>query len=140
MSQCDAISQKGNVRVPYELYDFVDEDGKSVIVAWRTGLSPRSKAAFDSKITMLYTAGMGLPPKLLAGPINKTGHIYKLIIKADIMLRPMLCKGPFDMEREITLLIGAKEIQWKLTPGSDEAVKNRSILLSNKKRRIPHAF
>ena len=111
-----------------------------MIVTWRGRLTSRSRAALDSKLNMLYTAGMELPPKLLAGPINKTGHIYKLVIKADVMLRPMLCKGPFEMGREITLLLGAKETQWKLVPDPEEAVKNRNILLNDRKRRIPHAW
>jgi len=89
---------------------------------------------------MLEISGSSLPPKLLAGPIKKTGHIYKLIIHADVMLRPMLCKGPFEMETEFTLLIGAKEIQGKLIPGPESAVMNRAILLADRRRRVPHVW
>jgi hypothetical protein len=89
---------------------------------------------------MLEISGSSLPPKLLAGPIKKTGHIYKLIIHADVMLRPMLCKGPFEMDAEFTLLIGAKEIQGKLIPGPECAVRNRAILLADRRRRIPHVW
>jgi hypothetical protein len=92
----------------------------------------------DSKLNMLTASGMDLPPKLIAGPIKKTGHIYKLIIHADVMLRPMFCKGPFDMDREFTLLTGAVEVQFKLTPGPEVAVENRGILLGDKKRRVLH--
>ena len=122
------------------LYDFVDEDGKSVISSWRSGLTVRSKAQLDSKLHMLEISGPNLGPKLLAGPIKKTGHIYKLIIHADVMLRPMLCKGPFEMETEFTLLVGAKEIQGKLVPGPEIAVVNREILLANPVRRRPHVW
>jgi hypothetical protein len=81
---------------------------------------------------------MNLPPKLLAGPIKKTGHIYKLIIHADVMLRPMLCKGPFEMEDEFTLLTGAIEVQFKLVPDPQVAVQNRETLLADKTRRALH--
>lgn len=122
----------------YVLYDFTDREGRSVIAPWRAGLTSRSRGQFDSKVNMLATSGMDLPPKLLAGPIKKTGHIYKLIIHADIMLRPMLCKGPFDMEGEFTLLVGAIEVQFKLIPDPQTAVDNRAALLANRSRRILH--
>lgn len=119
------------------MYDFTDGDGRSVIAVWRSVLTARSKAQFDQKINMLATAGMDLPPKLLAGPINKTRHIYKLKIHADVMLRPMLCKGPFAMNDEFTLLVGAKEVQNKLIPDPSVAVENREILLKYPERRVP---
>ncbi|MGD0788564.1 MAG: hypothetical protein ABR898_11315 [Terracidiphilus sp.] len=124
----------------FTLYDFVDEDSKNVISSWRDGLTIRSKAQLDNKLHMLEISGSSLPPKLLAGPIKKTGHIYKLIIHADVMLRPMLCRGPFEMDTEFTLLVGAKEIQGKLIPGPESAVKNRATLLADRRRRIPHVW
>jgi hypothetical protein len=128
------------MRVAFSVYDFTDGDGKSQIVQWRNGLTPRSKAQLDSKLHMLQISGSDLGPKLLAGPIKKTGHIYKLIIHADVMLRPMLCKGPFSMDTEFTLLIGAKEIQGKLVPGPESAIESRNTLLADRKRRIPHVW
>lgn len=125
--------------MPFPVYDFADVAGSSVITAWRSGLTPRSKAQFDQKVNMLASAGMDLPPKLLAGPINKTGHIYKLIIHADVMLRPMLCKGPFAMDSEFTLLVGAREVQGVLIPQPSVALQNREILIKNPKRRVPRA-
>jgi hypothetical protein len=121
--------------VPYPLYDFTDISGGGVVSAWRDGLTSRSRGALDSKLDMLAISGMGLAPRLLAGPIKKTKHIYKLVIHADVMLRPMLCKGPFDMNAEFTLLLGAKEVQWELIPDPAEAVKNRDVLLTDKTRR-----
>jgi hypothetical protein len=128
------------MKVAFSLYDFVDEDDRSVISSWRDGLTVRSKAQLDNKLHMLEISGPSLGPKLLVGPIKKTGHIYKLIIHADVMLRPMLCKGSFEMDTEFTLLIGAKEIQGKLIPGPERAVENRAILLGNSRRRKPHVW
>jgi hypothetical protein len=128
------------MKVAFSLYDFVDDADKSVIASWRDGLTVRSKAQLDLKLHMLEISGSNLPPKLLAGPINKTGHIYKLKIYADVMLRPMLCKGPFEMDAEFTLLIGAKEIQGKLIPGPEIALANRVILLTNRRRRKAHVW
>jgi hypothetical protein len=122
------------------LFDFVDNKGESVIAAWlvQERITKRDRGQLNLKLDMLALAGAALPPKLLAGPINKQRHIYKLVIHGDMMLRPMLCKGPFDMDSEFTLLLGALEIQSKLIPSPEKASENREILLTDKKRRVPH--
>lgn len=125
--------------MPYALYDFADEKGVSIIEPWRKRLTNRSRGQLDSKIDMLAVSGMHLPTGLLAGPINKTKHIYKLKIYADIMLRPMFCKGPFNMDDEFTLLTGAVETQGKLIPDPAVAVVNRAVLLADRKRRVIRA-
>jgi len=90
----------------------------------------------NQKLDMLAIVGPSLPPKLLAGPIHK--HIYKLIIHGDRMLRPMLCKGPVDMEAEYTLLLGAIEIGGKLDHNPSEAEANRATLVASPNRRRNH--
>lgn len=77
--------------------------------------------------------------KLLAGPIH--AHIYKLVIHGDVMLRPMLCRGPIDNETEYTLLLGATERGAKLPPGSEEqAEQNRETIINDHDRRTRHEF
>ena len=124
----------------FDLYDFIDNRGENVLSGWvqGVGLTGRDRGALNQKIDMLQMHGSDLPPKLLAGPINKQRHVYKLIIHADKMLRPMLCKGPFDMGAEFTFLLGAIERNFKLDHDPSEATANREILLSERKRRTPH--
>jgi hypothetical protein len=75
--------------------------------------------------------------KLLAGPIHK--HVYKLVIHGDVMLRPMLCRGPIDNDREYTLLFGAIERGGKLPAGSKErAEENRETVITDQTRRRLH--
>jgi len=75
--------------------------------------------------------------KLLAGPIYK--HVYKLVIHADVMLRPMLCKGPINVDTEYTLLFGVVEKGGKLPTGSKErAENNRETILKDPARRCSH--
>jgi hypothetical protein len=54
------------------------------------------------------------------------------------MLRPFLCKGPFDIEGEYTLLLGAIEANRKLDRHPNEADGNRETLINNPKRRCEH--
>lgn len=124
--------------MPWDLYDFTNESGDSLLQEWivREKLSRRDVGQLNHKLDMLVVAGPSLPPKLLAGPVHK--HIYKLIIHGERMLRPFLCKGPFNMETEFTLLLGAIEADWKLDHDPKEAEGNRTILLGDPARRRNH--
>jgi hypothetical protein len=123
------------------LFDFLDEDQKSVIHEWAKGLQKADKARLNLKFKLLAEMDFELAwgTKLLQGPIYKS--IYKLRIKQTVQLRPLLCRGPFDNHAEYTLLEGAKEIGSKLTPGAVErADNNREVLLANPKRRRRHVL
>jgi hypothetical protein len=124
--------------MPWDLYDFADECGNSRLREWieREKLSRRDIGQLNQKLDMLVVAGPLLPPKLLAGPVYK--HVYKLIIHGERMLRPYLCKGPFNMNTEFTLLLGAIETNWKLDHDPKEAEGNRIILLRDPARRRNH--
>ena len=128
--------------IEYDLWDFLDNRLKNVIQEWAKDdrLTVRSRAALNSKIKRLKQLdyGLAIQTKLLAGPIYK--HIYKLVIHADIMLRPMLCRGPIDNEREYTFLLGAVEIGGKLPAGSKEqAETNREVVINDPgHRRMRH--
>jgi hypothetical protein len=124
--------------MPWDLYDFTNERGDSLLGEWieRERLSKRDLGQLTQKLDMLALVGPGLPPKLLAGPIHK--HIYKLIIHGDRMLRPFLCKGPFNVDTEFTLLLGAIEADGTLDHDPKEAERNRIILLGNPVRRCNH--
>ena len=126
--------------VGFALYDFVDNKGRNVMQLWATkrGISKRDRGQLNQKIDMLQLNGFDLHPNLLAGPINKQKHIYKLIVHGQIMLRPMLCKGPFDMGAEFTFLLGAVEINFKLDADPAEATANRESLLADRRRRVSH--
>lgn len=128
------------MNVAFALYDFTDNGGESVLRVWAQdgGLTGRDRGALNQKIDMLEMHGFNLPPKLLAGPINKQRHVYKLIIHADKMLRPMLCKGPFEMDVEFTFLLGAIERNWALDHDPSEATTNRETLIRERARRITH--
>ena len=124
----------------FALYDFIDSKGRNVMSVWATdsGLTKRDRGALNQKLDMLEMNGFVLHPHLLAGPISKQKHIYKMVIHGQRMLRPMLCKGPFDMDSEFTLLLGAIEINFKLDHDPSEATTNRCVLLDNPKRRKSH--
>jgi hypothetical protein len=129
------------ISVIMNLYDFLDLHNKSVIHEWAAGLESADRARLNSKLKQLCQMDFDLAwgTKLLAGPIYK--HVYKLKIHGTIMLRPLLCRGPFDNDNEYTLLEGAIETNNKLTSGAPErAEKNRDLLVANPQRRKPHAF
>lgn len=128
------------------LWDFLGSDGgDNQIQRWakREKLSQRDRALLNSKLDFLERVGFRLAQgtKLLAGPVNKQRHIYKLVAHGDVMLRPMLSKGPPpSKESEATLLVGAIERDWKLDPenAAERAESNRQAIESGDARRGPH--
>jgi hypothetical protein len=123
------------------LFDFLDDNNKSVIHEWAKSLEKADRAKLNSKFKQLAEMDFALAwgTKLLQGPIYKS--IYKLRTKQTVQLRPLLCRGPLDNDAEYTLLEGAKEIGKKLTTGAvQRADKNRDELLANPKRRRNHVL
>jgi hypothetical protein len=124
-----------------ELWDFLDVRGENVILQWvrDARLSKRDRAQLNQKFTRLIQVDftLAINTKLLAGPIS--GRIYKLVIHGDVMLRPMLCKGPINNDTEYTLLLGAVEKGGRLPAGAQEqATRNRQTVIDNPSRRRIH--
>lgn len=121
------------------VFEFCDSDGTNgCIVSWLRieRIDKRSRTLLDVKIDLLRQYGPNLPGDLLtSGPIDG-GHIYKLKVRASVMLRPLLCKGPIEKDKEYTFLRGAIERNGKL-PEADvrRAETNRTILVSDPRRR-----
>src|ERR1700726_3633794 len=125
----------------YALWDFLSHRGENVILRWVSDsrLTQRDRAVLNQKLDRLAQIDFGLAigTRLLAGPIYK--HIYKLVIHADVMLRPMLCRGPVSNESEYTLLFGAIETGGKLSSGAKEQAEiNRTDVLADNSRRREH--
>ncbi len=126
----------------YRLWDFLDARQKNVIIQWVKDkkLTSRDRAILNQKIRGLAQMeySLAIQTKLLAGPIYR--HIYKLVIHGDVMLRPMLCRGPVENDREYTFLLGAIETGGKLPEGSKEkAEEHREVILNDHTRRCAHA-
>jgi hypothetical protein len=125
----------------WEVYVFLDKRGHRVIVHWvrKSRIQRRARILLDQKVDLLREHGPDLPPELLSpGPIDG-GHIYKLKVRGPVMLRPLLCKGPFSMADEYTLLHGAIERGGILPVGDvEKAEENRQELLATRDRRLPY--
>ena len=125
----------------YALWDFPSPRRENLILRWvkNDRLTVRDRAALNQKLDRLaqMTFQDAIETKLLAGPIYK--HVYKLTIHGDVMLRPMLCRGPLDNEAEYTLLLGAVEVGGKLPAGAKEkAEENRGTVIADHSRRCTH--
>lgn len=126
--------------MPRKLWDFKDPRGHNVIKEWGERQTTKDQAKLDQKFDRLGQLDfeLALGTKLLAGPIKNFRHIYKMTIHGQVQLRPMLCKGPQDLEREYTLLVGAIEKDFRLTPSAGVADSNRTVLVAHSDRRGPH--
>lgn len=127
----------------FRIFEFIDERGRSVIGDWLDAerITSRDRNLLKAKMDLLALQGTELTG-LVAGPISSKrnrrmqSHIYKLVIHGDRMLRPMLCKGPIDMEQEFTLLLGAIETGDILDHDAEDAEQNRAIVMRDPARRI----
>jgi hypothetical protein len=129
------------------LWDFLGSDPgrENLIQRWarKAKLSHRDRGLLNAKLDFLERMGFDLVhgTRLLAGPVNKQRHIYKLVAHGDVMLRPMLCKGPPEHRSgEVTLLEGAIEKDWELHPpdAAERATKNRLEIDRDGRRRGAH--
>ena len=127
----------------WTIYEFLDSRGQGVIEVWlkQARIQKKGRARLNLKLDLLEQAGPDLPPGLFAGPIN--GHIYKLRVKVPgVQLRPLLCRGPINNDREFTLLCGATERDWELIPTDalQRAEEYRQIVLVTPSRRRKHEY
>lgn len=122
----------------YELFDYVDGQGRNVFKAWTEGLQKAERAKLNAKLDMLRMHGTGLFPNPLTG--TGTAGIQKLRVRGKVELRPLLCLGPLNVEGEFTLLMGATERDSKLVPQNADQTANtyKTAILADPNRRIEH--
>jgi hypothetical protein len=122
----------------FQLFDYLNQGGENDIKIWTEGLQKPQRAKLNAKLDMLEKMGTGLFPQVLTD--TDTPGIHKLRIKGNVQLRPMLCKGPIDNEKEFTLLIGAIERDLCLVPNKadEKANERKQIIINNHTRRCSH--
>jgi hypothetical protein len=124
----------------YRLYEFLTDRGRPIVHEWvkRERLTTRDRAALNVRFKRIRQVDFALANgTLISGPIHK--GVYKCVIHGDVMLRPMLCRGPQKVEEEYTLLLGAIERGGKLPKGSkEEAESNRQELIRFQTKRRTH--
>lgn len=122
----------------FELYDYVDSKEVNEFKDWTQSLQKNDRAKLNAKLDMLKKLGPDLFPQVLTG--TPTSGIQKLRVRGNVQLRPMLCPGPISIDKEFTLLLGAKEVQSKLVPKDADKIANKrkSEVLNDPKRRVKH--
>lgn len=122
----------------FQLFDYVNGRGENLILEWTKDLQKTDRAKLNAKLDALEALGDDLLPEVLTG--TGTAGIFKLRVKGNVQLRPMLCRGPINVGEEYTLLIGAKEVGGKLTPRDADAIagQRRDEVRGDPARRKSH--
>ena len=123
----------------FKLFDYCNPAGANEFKAWTQALQPVQRGKLNAKLDMLKMLGVGLLPEILTG--TDTPGILKLRIKGNVQLRPMLCKGPIDVDEEFSLLVGAIEVGRKLKPRNADVIANgrkKEIRSDPDNRRVKH--
>jgi hypothetical protein len=121
----------------YIVYDYVHPAEGNLVKTWSLRLQTKERAKLNAKIDILALHG----PELIPGLLSPTGtpSIFKLKVRGQVQLRPMVCEGP-GFEPSFTLLMGAKEISFEYEPAGapEKAAEIRSDLLAHPERRVVH--
>ena len=122
----------------YALFDYLTNKGINDFKIWTEKLQKTQRAKLNAKLDMLKQKGPELFPHILTG--TNTAGIQKLRVSGNVQLRPMLCKGPIDIEKEFTLLKGAIEKQGKLQPKKADQIASdrKKDVIKDKTRRTKH--
>lgn len=122
-----------------KLFDYRDSTG-NIMQLWadEMPMQKRDRARLDNRIDLLERVEDNLPPGLLHN--TRCKHIMHLVVKGQVTLCPMLCRGPSDMKKEFTFLFGATEKDRKYVPRNAPAgaEKNRIELTLNIRKRCKH--
>lgn len=128
------------------VWEALENNGAGVVSGW-PGVGPEAAAKLDQKLDMLRNAEVdaagrvNLPQDLLAGPgVYQQKWIYKLKVKGQQALRPMLCLGPQLPEYEWTVLARATERDRDTRKSKAAAkvatVRRKEILERRRSRRL----
>jgi hypothetical protein len=123
--------------MPWKIYDYVHPTKGNLMKHWASKLQKEQRVKLDFKVDALEQHGMDLIPNVVAP--TRVRLIFKLRVKGNVQLRPLLCAGPGDAE-SFTFLLGAKEIQSHFDPpgAPDIAAIYRNDLIVNPQRRELH--
>lgn len=125
-----------------KIYEWIDGAGRGIVTDWDLQVEQRAK--LDDKLQMLRraevdaTGRVNLPQNLLAGPgVYGQALIYKLKVKGNVALRPMLSLGPVSRDTEWTILTRAEERDRRLLPlnAADVAETRRQEILADRTKR-----
>ena len=112
----------------FKIHDYVNAKGENEFKKWSAKLQPLERGKLRERIDKLAMHGQTLYPEMLAG--TKVPGIQKLKIKGKVQLRPLLCHGPVDVQKEFTMLMGAKEV------GDDWSPENAPATANGKKAEV----
>nr|WP_281719946.1 hypothetical protein [Nitrosomonas nitrosa] len=115
----------------YKLYDYINQNGRNEFKEWTEKLQLKELAKLNERLDKLEQHGKDLLPQMLSDTSEVV--LKKLKVRGQVQLRPLLCYGPIDTDREFTLLKGAKEIQskWEPKDAIKKALKKRQEVINN---------
>lgn len=115
---------------------WVYQNGENQFYKWRKEMPKIQVAKLEEKIEKLSMDGDALFPNMLSP--TKVNGILKFKIQGNPKLRPLLCKGPINIDKEYTLLVGAKEVSWHFEPTNAliTAKINKNNLISDNTLRV----
>lgn len=106
--------------IPYEYVEYTLTRGERVvtdrtITDWTR--EARQRRGLKSRMVMLMQVDRDMAVGSLVFKTDVEG-IYYAKIRGNVALRPRLCLGPYDADREVTFLERATEVNFRVTKGA----------------------
>jgi hypothetical protein len=124
-----------------KLFDYKDTNGYIVMQTWADTMpmQKRDRGRLDNRIDILERAEANLLPPGLLHP-TRCRHIMHLVVKGQVTLCPMICRGTVDFQNEFTFLFGATEKDRKYVPKNAPKIadNNREDLKLHTQYRCKH--
>ena len=122
----------------WSIYDYIDPVDGNLFKVWCARLQKKERAKLNNRLDALSIHG----PELIPGILSPTGipSIFKLKIRGQVQLRPLLCEGPGRGEEAFTLLLGATEVSDDYVPMGAPLIASRlrENLVKDMRRRGIH--
>lgn len=125
--------------MPFLIYDYVNHYGQNEFKDWASRLEKPQRGKLNERIDKLALYGDALYPEMLTG--TNVAGIQKLRVRGKVQLRPLLCKGPINVEHEYTMLMGAKEVGDKWVPKGAPSIAEKikaEVIKDSINRRTEH--
>ena len=122
----------------FDIFNFIRANGVNDFDKWWSKLQKKERTKLAHKIDMLELYGDALHPHMLSD--SPVPGIQKIRVQGNPKLRPLVCKGPQNIQTEYTILLGAKEVgsAWNPVDAPETANGNKQSLTADKTRRVRH--
>jgi len=120
------------------IFELIDRKGPVITVWLLEELEPKHRYLLEEKLDRITQADPEIAKTLISG--TRARGIFKVKVKSNIQLRPLLCYGPLRPKEEVTFLFPAyeRDDDWEPSGAPEMASARRDQLTAGKAERVKY--